>query len=47
MNSNKEEDLELNKNNTVISKTSYECLKIEMIEGLENIEDDKFNMLEK
>jgi len=43
----KEEDLELNKNLTVISKTSNDASKPDKLENLETIEIDKFNKLNK
>jgi hypothetical protein len=43
----KEEDLELNKNLTVISKTSHDGSKSDKLENLETIEIDKFNKLNK
>ena len=47
MNSSKEDDLELSKNHTVISKNSHECIKSDQIQGYEIIEVDKFNKLNK
>lgn len=42
----KEEDLELNKNLTVISKPSDNVSKSDKFENLETIEIDKFNKLD-
>ena len=43
----KEEDLELNKNLTVISKPSHDTSKPEKLESLEALEIDKFNRFDK